>query len=112
MGFFSDAGHLTVTSQFIGDDGQIFDLNSFSYSVGHNAVTSVYDFASELPRYPGNFNVRSIHYMFWSSPADHDQIYYDNFRYTKGSGEEYSTLDSNLMYSLFDVNYFYWGEAQ
>jgi len=32
-----------------------------------------------------------------------------SYAYRKFKGEEYSTLDSNLMYSLFDVNYFYWG---
>ncbi len=31
------------------------------------------------------------------------------YAYRKFKGEEYTSLDSNLMYSLFDVNYFYWG---
>ncbi|MFH1663486.1 MAG: hypothetical protein ABH986_01600, partial [archaeon] len=34
------------------------------------------------------------------------------YAYRKFSGEEYSTLDSNLMSSLFDLNYFYWSEVQ
>ena len=34
-----------------------------------------------------------------------------SYAYRKYKGETYATLDSNLMYSLFDVNYFYWGNA-
>ncbi|MBU2099794.1 hypothetical protein KKB11_01020, partial [Candidatus Micrarchaeota archaeon] len=34
-----------------------------------------------------------------------------SYGYRQYSGEEYSTLDSNLMFSLFDVNYFYWGNG-
>ncbi|PIN98329.1 MAG: hypothetical protein COT90_04850, partial [Candidatus Diapherotrites archaeon CG10_big_fil_rev_8_21_14_0_10_31_34] len=31
------------------------------------------------------------------------------YAYRKFKGAEYSSLDSNLMFSLFDLNYFYWG---
>ncbi|MFH1663541.1 MAG: LamG-like jellyroll fold domain-containing protein, partial [archaeon] len=34
------------------------------------------------------------------------------YAYRKFTGEEYESLDSNLMSSLFDVNYFYWSEVQ
>jgi len=34
------------------------------------------------------------------------------YAYRKFTGTEFESLDSNLMYSLFDLNYFYWSETQ
>jgi len=34
------------------------------------------------------------------------------YGYRKFTGKEYSSLDSNLMFSLFDVDYFYWGNIE
>jgi len=106
-GFFCDAGTITVNPQFVGDNGDVLDLNTFSFSGGCGATTSIYNFASEIPRYQqGKFRVRTTHAMFWAV-GDQDVVYYDNFRYTKGSATQDSDLDgvtNNIDNCPFDYN--------